>query len=338
MSVPEGAIWVRLPRFIGDAVMISQALEPLRAEGYSLVGWGSPALAELFEGSSAFSAVVADAAPKPGIGSMASLLRQHRAAAIISLARSQRATLAGLLAGTRQRVGWSEAGGWLLNTHSLPFQKLEGHQIARYRALLEKAFPEIHQAPWKPFSPSLEAQHEAERLLKDRSGPFWALGMGARSWNKRVGKPVWCSLGKALAAQGTGLVLLGAKGEDQDLARQICEELPGALDLSGKTNLAVSAAILRHAEGVVGGDSALCHLAGASGVPTVVIFGPTNPAFTSPDQPWVQQVSRKDLPCVPCLVTSCVQEGHPCMNAVPAEAILQAMKEAQSAVGGAAKA
>ena len=28
MSVPEGALWVRLPRFIGDAVMITQAVAP----------------------------------------------------------------------------------------------------------------------------------------------------------------------------------------------------------------------------------------------------------------------------------------------------------------------
>jgi hypothetical protein len=40
LDVPPRAAWVRFPRFMGDAVMIHMALEPLCAAGILLVPWG----------------------------------------------------------------------------------------------------------------------------------------------------------------------------------------------------------------------------------------------------------------------------------------------------------
>ena len=59
-EIPKEAVWIRLPRFIGDSMMIHQALEPLRATGVPLVAWGSAHLMELFEGSTGFNAVYPD--------------------------------------------------------------------------------------------------------------------------------------------------------------------------------------------------------------------------------------------------------------------------------------
>jgi len=311
--------------------MVSQALEPLRAAGLPLVAWGGPALAELFEGSNAFDAVVSDGPRKPGARSMAALLREHRASAVLSLPRSQRACMAGLLAGVRRRVGWSDGLGWLLCTHSLFFRKLEGHQLARYGALLRKGFPDHPEVSWKPLVPRANAKQEAERLLAGLHKPFVAIGIGARSWNKRVGVPVWVGLGKRLAEQGTSLVLLGVGSEEQGLAAEVCAAVPESLDLTGQTPLSVMAAILNRSVGAFGGDSALCHMAGACGVPTVAIFGPTDPSLTAPNQPWVRLVSRQDLPCLPCRTFQCEREGHPCMQSVEPEVLLAALEEARNA-------
>jgi ADP-heptose:LPS heptosyltransferase len=331
MSIPSKALWVRLPRFIGDAVMISQALEPLRQAGYSLVAWGGAGLVELFEGSSAFSAVVADQPGKPKAWTMAAQLREHRASGVLCLPRSQRAILAGLLAGVRQRVGWADGVGWLLCSTSRSFSGLRGHQSERYAALLKGAFPDLPEAPIRHFVPRRESQVEADRLLEGLDRPFVAIGVGAMSWNKRVGIPVWVALGHLLAQRGVSLVLLGSGPEEQALARAIALAVPGTWDLTGRTSLSVTAAVLGRAGGVAGGDSALCHLAAACGVPTVTVFGPTDPEITAAPQPWVRVVRREDLACLPCKRLDCRSEGHPCMERVDPVVILAALEIAAEA-------
>jgi ADP-heptose:LPS heptosyltransferase len=325
---------VRLPRFIGDAVMISQALEPLRAAGLPLVAWGGGAVAELFEGSNAFEAVMADAPGKPSAWTLASLLRVHRAQAVICLPRSNRAIFAGLLAGVPKRAGWGDGIGWLLCSDALSFGRLQGHQCERYAALLRKAFPACLPQPFRAFRPRPESQAAADRLLEGCGRPFLAIGVGAMSWNKRVGVGVWIALAQLLAGQGTGLVLLGAGPEEFERAEQICREVPGCLNLVGKSSLSVTAGVLHRARGAVGGDSALSHLASACGVPTVTVFGPTDPTLTSAPQPWARVLRRGDLPCLPCRRFDCRQEGHPCMERVDPGAILEALGEAAQMIHG----
>src|SRR5204863_8506996 len=54
------------------------------------------------------------------------------------------------------------------------------------------------------------------------------------------------------------------------------------LDLSGRVDLLVLAALLEHARLLVTVDSAPMHLASATETPQVVLFGPTNPFHWRP--------------------------------------------------------
>ncbi|MDI6774143.1 MAG: glycosyltransferase family 9 protein [Verrucomicrobiota bacterium] len=69
----------------------------------------------------------------------------------------------------------------------------------------------------------------------------------------------------------------------------------------GPAPLGDTAALIRKARLFVGTDSGLAHLAGAIGIPTVVLFGPSDHAkwgWTGPRH----AVARKDLPCSPCFI------------------------------------
>jgi len=63
--------------------------------------------------------------------------------------------------------------------------------------------------------------------------------------------------------------------------------------------LPLLAAILSRCGLYVGNDSGVSHLAAALGVPTVAIFGPTDPAIWAPRGPAVRIV-RTPVPCAPC--------------------------------------
>jgi heptosyltransferase-2 len=328
VKIPDGALWVRLPRFIGDAVMISQAVAPVRALGFELVAWGPAKVVELFEGAEPFAAVAPDPALKPDVFSMRSLLSRHKAAGVLNLPRSQRATLAGVLAGTPLRVGWASGLAALLATHRLDYPSVPGHQRDRYRALLEAAFPGLGNAPDPVFRPRPESIAIARALLAPLGGaPFAILALGAMSWSKRLGDEPFMAAARCLQVAGCQVVLLGAPGEDQEHGATIHQQVPDTLDLTGRTPLSVVAGILAEARVTLGNDSALSHLAAACGTPVVVVFGPTDPALTRPWGPWVRVVRDESLTCLVCQQGGCPVAGHPCMKLLDPALIEAALQE-----------
>lgn len=329
MSTPEGALWVRLPRFIGDAVMITQAVAPLRDLGHTLVAWGPAPVVELFEGAAPYAAAMADPAGKQAASAMAALLKAHRAGGVVNLPRSLRATLAARRAGLPLRVGWSPWLTGFLASHRLDYARLEGHQLDRYRLLLGKAFPALDTSGYLSFRPRAAAQAQARELLQSRIGaqPYAVLAMGAMSWNKKLGAGPFASAARHLQGLGLRVLLLGAPGEDQAHAALVADQAPGVVDLSGQAPLSVAAGILSGAKVVLGNDSALSHLAAACGTPVVVAFGPTDPALTCPRGPWVRVVRDESLPCLVCLRGDCRTPGHPCMQRLEAGLICRALDE-----------
>ena len=59
------------------------------------------------------------------------------------------------------------------------------------------------------------------------------------------------------------------------------------------------ASLIARCRCLVGNDSGLAHLAAALGVPTVVIFGPTDPVIWAPAGPAVAAIAAQ-APCAPC--------------------------------------
>ena len=327
--IPSRALWVRMPRFIGDGIMISQALEPLRQQlGLPLVAWGPGSVVDLYDGGNAFEAVCPDEQSGRQVWALARLLRSHRALGVLSLTRSLRPLLAGWLARTPLRIGWADHGGAFLATHALPFYgDLAAHHIDRYQTLIRLAYPELKAALPIPLRPRAEAGAMVEALLQRQGFPadFVACALGGNEWNKRLGLPVWTGLLQAFEPDGRRVVLLGNGREDQELAEAMAARFPATWNLVGQLRLSETAALLLKARALIGNDSALPHLAAAVGCPVVAVFGPTRPEWTAPRGSRVQVVRREDLPCVPCAVHGCSVPGHPCMEAVPPASILAAL-------------
>lgn len=72
------------------------------------------------------------------------------------------------------------------------------------------------------------------------------------------------------------VAVLGGPGEqERRMAAPVLAALPNAVDLVGKLSLPEVAAALARASLYVGNDSGLMHIAAATGVPTLGLFGPT---------------------------------------------------------------
>jgi heptosyltransferase-3 len=115
-----------------------------------------------------------------------------------------------------------------------------------------------------------------------------------------------------LARNGRQVVLTrGPSQQDAELVASLVAAAPAgrAID-AGLLDFRQLATLLREAALYIGPDTSISHLAAATGVPVIAIFGPTNPKRWSP---WPAREGKvillqSELPCVPCGRAGC--EDH----------------------------
>ena len=317
--IPAGAHWIRMPRFVGDAVMMHQAAAPLIAAGQPLVAWGPAATVELFDGAGGYAGAVADPPKKAGLLEGARLLRAHRPASLLALSKSLRAPAAAFLARVPRRVGCGDGGASLLLTSSLKYWDRDDHSLDRYRDIVRRGYPELGPPAFLPFRPraaSAQAVAAAQREAGFHQGPYLAFAIGAAAGAKRLGLELLVDLARRTLAAGYRIVVLGGPGDDVIWAGRLKERVPEVLDLTAQLPWSQSAAWLAGASAVLANDSGLAHLAAAVGVPVVAVFGPTIPRHTAPRGPWVTVLRKEGLACLECQHWHCPLPDHPCMTQV----------------------
>lgn len=156
----------------------------------------------------------------------------------------------------------------------------------------------------RPASPTvwIGEQHRAEaaRLWPDDGRPVLALGPTANWGGKVWPGERFAELARRLtAADGilpdARIVVFGGPGEEP-LAKPALDGLPPerTLNLVGRLDLLTIAAAMQRSSLYIGNDSGLMHLAAASGVPTLGLFGPSREQIYGP---WGEKTAavRTDL-------------------------------------------
>ena len=120
------------------------------------------------------------------------------------------------------------------------------------------------------------------------------------------------------------LLLLFGSRPDREVTDKIAAALrERVLNLAGETTVREVMALIARCQVFLSNDSGLMHIAGALNVPTVAIFGSTNPATTSP--PGTRNIIiRKPVDCSPCLKTVCPTDFR-CMNLIGVEEVAEAV-------------
>ena len=154
------------------------------------------------------------------------------------------------------------------------------HRVEALGMLVRRAKP---PSPRLWSAPTDEA--EAARLLP-ACASLLALGPGAGWRAKRWRGERFAALAARLTRPnglmpGATVVVLGG-AEDRAHTRSLVEALPGCVDLVGAVDLPAVAALLRRCHLFIGNDSGLMHMAAASGVPTLGLFGPSREVHYAP--------------------------------------------------------
>lgn len=174
-----------------------------------------------------------------------------------------------------------------------------------------------------------DTEQNLERLLSFnwRHEPYCVLHLTPR-WNyKRWTFHGWRALAQHMKNKGFHVILTG--GGDRQELQYINQAFPktpvGLTNLAGKLRFSDVARLLKTAQIYVGPDTAVTHIAAATGTPTIALFGPTNPlkwapwprAYAAHHPPFPKIGSQRvnnvflvqgDAECVPCHEEGC--EGH----------------------------
>lgn len=95
------------------------------------------------------------------------------------------------------------------------------------------------------------------------------------------------------------VMLVGGK-EDLESAALIKSVIPEVIDATGRFSLGETAALLNRCRLLIANDSGPLHLGAAIGVPTIGLFGPTNPEQFFPYRHPLHRYIYKKISCSPC--------------------------------------
>jgi heptosyltransferase-2 len=310
---------VRLPNWLGDTVMALPTLRALRAalpaaELWCVGPWASdlletePGLARRLVTPSALGARLAQARR----------LRQAGFDLALILPNSFETALAAWLTKARWRVGYAGDGRAFLLTHALRPEDGPIHQVTAYQRLLAPLGLD-RRAPAPTLTVDPARRSEARRLLDEAAlpagNPRVGLQLGAGFGPAKLWPPERIAmLASRLETRGIGAVLLGAPAA-APLAGRVQAAAGGTLpSLVGRDRPALLPALLSELDVFVGSDSGPAHVAAAVGVPTVTLFGPTDPRASAPVGP-ASQALWHPPPCAPCFRPECPID-HRCLRAI----------------------
>ena len=311
---------IRLPNWIGDAVMAVPTLREVRRlyPQDRLVLIGSSWVTDLFR----HQRLADEIRLLPSAGS--ALTRLRGAATLFNgcdrallLPNSWASALPPFLARVRVRAGYHREGRRLVLTEAAtPRARLQNrHQIYHYLDLLfQTGFSTTDYLGTPEFEPSIsleagaKALESAAELLPDPPGasPLIGINPGAAYGSaKRWPLQRYAALADRFASKlGATVVLVGSTAE-RELAERVSSEMnQPATILTGRTNLSQLMGVLARLDLFVSNDSGPMHVAAALSVPQVALFGSTDEIATGP---WNKQtaVIHKPVECSPCLLREC---------------------------------
>lgn len=356
MLKPPNSILVVVTRRIGDVLLATPLIRSLR------LAWPAAAIDALVfaktEGVLAANPdlrrvipVSENAKELSHLKVLLSLFRRYDLA--ISTLPGDRPTFAAWLAG-RRSVGLLLPGakhGWkrLLLSRWAPFDDSDTHTVRMNLKLAELLG--IARHPDVMVSWGKADEQGVERLLPFlRTEPYALLHLYPKYRYKMWHREGWRDLSRWLVGRGLRVVLTGGSDPAElAYAEGLLGEMPaGTVNLCGKLTLGEVGFLISRARLYAGPDTVVTHMAAALGVPTVALFGPTNPVkwgpwpkgYDGPGNPYPRRGSRTvnhvtllqgPGDCVPCHREGC--DGHTesdsdCLLKLPVSRVIEALQEA----------
>lgn len=333
-------ILVRATNWVGDAVMSLPALEAVRENfpGSRISVLAKPWVTPIFESHPAVDQIIPFKKRQGYLrGSLdmfrlCSRIRNGGFDLTVLFQNAFEAALVARLGGSRYIVGYdADARGFLL-THPVKRNEavLRVHQVEYYLCILRAMGWE---APNRDPVLYVSERHidEAKHLLRSHGleAEDFLVGIGPGAIygkTKRWPPERFARIGdQAVEKWGAKVLVMGSRAESR-ICERLCKTMThGSVNICGLTSLGVAIALVSLFGIFITNDSGLMHISAALGVPTVAIFGSTDPVATGPRGPNTRIV-KHDVDCAPCLKPVCPKD-YRCLLEIEPEEVWEAMED-----------
>ncbi|MBN1365581.1 MAG: lipopolysaccharide heptosyltransferase II [Syntrophaceae bacterium] len=263
-----------------------------------------------------------------GIFRLARSLKKEKFDLAILLQNAIEAAIIAVAAGIPLRAGYdSDARGFLLTNSVKRTKELQKiHQVDYYLEMV-KALGCVsfnRQMKLKTKINSSDAGDVLRKFIRDYKKPIIGFAPGAtygaaKKWFPERFAKVADMLGERFSVQG---IILGGKADEKTAVEVQSLSRVKLINLAGKTDLREAIYLISQCDLFISNDSGLMHIACALNIPTVAIFGSTNPITTSP-MGSKSVIVRKEVSCSPCLKKTCPTDFR-CMNLISVDDVFNA--------------
>ncbi len=313
MTIAPPRVAVRAPNWLGDVILSLPALRDVRRAHPQarLTVIARPSVAALYEAVPEVDSITA----VEGLVQEVNVYRGAFDRAIL-FPNSFGTALAPTLGGVPERWGYATQGRSLLLTRRAPVPTdVHGRsQVHYYRAMLAAMGVPTSDGLDTSMTPPAAWSESGRALLG--SGRFFGIAPGAAKGSAKQWPPDRFAQAADRLSEvlGAKAALLGSAADASaaaDVERAMKTE---SLNLCGRTDLRTFVGVVSCLEGLLANDSGAMHLGASLGIPTVGVFGPTNPDETHPvgvRATFVRGVAE----CSPCRHSICPID-HRCMTSV----------------------
>ncbi len=336
-------ILVRVPNWVGDAVMTLPALEALAGlyPGAEITVLARKTVIPVFERNPAVADIMEYGDEFRSLGGrfrLSGQIRNRRFHLAVLFQNAFDAAFLSFAARIPERVGYGRDMRSGLLTRAIPFtdEVRRLHHIEYYLNIIRALGPVNTGAAPRPV---LHVGEDETRLAADflekkgvprgralaGAAPGAAYGP-AKMWGAERFAEALSRLAEEI---GGAALIFGGPGDAKAAEKVSAGTRGGAgpvLNLAGQTTLRQCMALMKRLSIFITNDSGAMHLAAALGVPTVAVFGSTDPGLTGPRGEKTRVVMKK-TECSPCFERVC-RHGHmECMEAVTVDDVLEAARE-----------
>ncbi len=238
-------------------------------------------------------------------------IRQERCDVAVDFSLNRMFGCLAWIAGIKMRIGYDFKGRGIMLTHKIELKGYENKHVVEYYLDLLKFI-------------DVPAVVKAMRLNVGKDEEIWAgqwlvnndisqvsklvavVPGGGASWGGRAERKRWPAakyaqlIDKMIADLGVTVILFG-DAKEQGLATEITSLAASPVySAVGQTSILQMAALLKYCSLAVLNDGGPLHVAVASGVKTISIFGPVDEKVYGPYPSAGHEVVKKNLACQPC--------------------------------------
>ena len=198
----------------------------------------------------------------------------------------------------------------------------EGHQVEKYNNFINDSLQ------IKTIAGKLILHNENQS--KDKKNKLLGINPGASYGSAKRWYPKYFADVAADLSSQYDIIIFGGLGETniaKDIEKYLIEKgVNNYQNLSGQTSIIELMSLISNLDLFITGDSGPMHLAAAYQIPTVTIFGPTNAIETSQWMNEKSTVVKKNLECQPCMKRVCPLKHHNCMKLIRPSEVLKEVK------------